>query len=100
MIHSVADGIANAAGIPKRVISIAEAWDQDRPDSTVHAPVKSYLEEVSSPVTHTAFTVLTRQVGSVPYFVGSCKKFQAFRDAYHKRTGRLPYMNREVQWRM
>ena len=45
-MHTVADSIAHAIGVPKRVLSLAEIWDRDRPDSVDHAPIESYLEEV------------------------------------------------------
>ena len=46
LVHTVADSIAHAIGVPKRVLSLTETWDKDRPDSVDHAPVESYLEEV------------------------------------------------------
>ena len=47
LVHTVADGIAHAIGVSKRVLSLAEIWNRDRPDSVDHAPVESHLEEVT-----------------------------------------------------
>jgi hypothetical protein len=100
LIDEFLSDLEAAQGVKAKKISVAEEWKQTAPSEVDRAPLDEYFKDVQCPL----FTIQMRktdisQVGVRTFCYGLYHALDDFRNEYHQKYGREPYVNPVTRWR-